>query len=227
MVELCLTHGCKKIWTWVICTSWKIQTAPHPLIFTPTRKYLSSFFLSFPLSLPFIVIRVNVCYMVLLLQHSIKIVLFAAMYISWSYQVTAMYTRICLICHYLNVMLYDLREIKCVFLVLNSTVWATSQLYTTGVYILNRDDSKHVDFQFIGCFGLKNFVRIFEQWASNCSWGGLVWVWPDDSHYANTPMQYTAIFHGCKNSNFQMKNYNIFLIFAQNIDCGYTLEPPQ
>ena len=38
-------------------------------------------------------------------------------------------------------------------------------------------------------------------------------------------MQYTAIFHGCKNVNFQMKNYNIFLIFAQNIDCGYTLEP--
>ena len=23
-----------------------------------------------------------------------------------------------------------------------------------------------------------------------------------------------------------MKNFNIFLIFAQNIDCGYTLEPP-
>ena len=46
------------------------------------------------------------------------------------------------------------------------------------------------------------------------------------THYANTPMQYTAIFHGCKNVFFQMKNYNIFLIFAQNIDCGYTLEPP-
>ena len=27
--------------------------------------------------------------------------------------------------------------------------------------------------------------------------------------------------------NFQMKNYNIFLIFAQNIYCEYTLEPPQ
>ena len=40
-------------------------------------------------------------------------------------------------------------------------------------------------------------------------------------HYANTPVQYTAIFHGCKNVNFQMKKYNIFLIFAQNIDCGY------
>ena len=40
-------------------------------------------------------------------------------------------------------------------------------------------------------------------------------------HYANTYMQYTAIFHGCKNVKFQMKKYNFFLIFAQNIDCGY------
>ena len=40
-------------------------------------------------------------------------------------------------------------------------------------------------------------------------------------------MQYTAIFHGCKNDNFQMIFLNVFLIFAQNIDCGYTLEPPQ
>ena len=40
-------------------------------------------------------------------------------------------------------------------------------------------------------------------------------------------VQYTAIFHGCKNDNFQMEIFGIFLIFAQNIDCGYTLEPPQ
>ena len=46
-------------------------------------------------------------------------------------------------------------------------------------------------------------------------------------HYENTPMQYTAIFHGRKNDNFPMKNCDIFHIFAQNIDCGYTLEPPQ
>ena len=46
-------------------------------------------------------------------------------------------------------------------------------------------------------------------------------------HYANTPMQYTAIFHGCKNVYFQVYFLNIFRIFAQNIDCGYTLEPPQ
>ena len=41
------------------------------------------------------------------------------------------------------------------------------------------------------------------------------------------PMQYTAIFYGCKNDNFQMKNCDIFHIFAQGIDRGYTLEPPQ
>ena len=46
-------------------------------------------------------------------------------------------------------------------------------------------------------------------------------------HYANMPMQYTAIFHGCENDNFQVKNCDTFLIFAQNIDRGYTLEPPQ
>ena len=47
------------------------------------------------------------------------------------------------------------------------------------------------------------------------------------THYANMSVQYTAIFHGCKNDNFQMKIFDSFLIFAQNIDCGYTLEPPQ
>ena len=45
-------------------------------------------------------------------------------------------------------------------------------------------------------------------------------------HYENTPMQYTAIFHGRKNDNFRLKSLDYFHIFAQNIDCGYTLEPP-
>ena len=40
-------------------------------------------------------------------------------------------------------------------------------------------------------------------------------------HYENTPIQYTVIFHGRKNDYFQMKKCDIFLIFAQNIDCGY------
>ena len=43
------------------------------------------------------------------------------------------------------------------------------------------------------------------------------------THYENMPMQYTAFFHGCKNDNFQMKKVDNFLIFAQNIDRGYTI----
>ena len=39
-------------------------------------------------------------------------------------------------------------------------------------------------------------------------------------------MQYTAIFHGRKIDYFPMKNCHIFRIFAKNMDCGYTLEPP-
>ena len=49
---------------------------------------------------------------------------------------------------------------------------------------------------------------------------------PDVKHYANKSMQYTVIFHNGKNNNFQRKNCDTFLIFAQNIDRGYTLEPP-
>ena len=38
--------------------------------------------------------------------------------------------------------------------------------------------------------------------------------------------KYTEIFTTKKNENFQIKNSDIFLISAQNIDCGYSLEPP-
>ena len=44
-------------------------------------------------------------------------------------------------------------------------------------------------------------------------------------HHSNMPMQYTWIFKVVKNENFQSKIFDIFLIFAQYIDCGYTLEP--
>ena len=46
-------------------------------------------------------------------------------------------------------------------------------------------------------------------------------------HYENMSMQYTAIFHGSKNEKNFDKTIDNFLIFAQNIDCGNTLEPPQ
>ena len=41
------------------------------------------------------------------------------------------------------------------------------------------------------------------------------------------PMQNTEIFKVVEYENFPLKNFDIFLIFAQNIDCGYTLEPPR
>ena len=39
-------------------------------------------------------------------------------------------------------------------------------------------------------------------------------------------MRYREILKVVKNENFHQKKLDIFLIFAQNIDCGYTLEPP-
>ena len=41
------------------------------------------------------------------------------------------------------------------------------------------------------------------------------------------PCNLLQYFTAEKNDNFQMKIFDIFLIFAQNIDSGYTLEPPQ
>ena len=40
-------------------------------------------------------------------------------------------------------------------------------------------------------------------------------------------MQITEIFLALKMENCQLKIFDISLIFAQNIYCGYTLEPPR
>ena len=60
----------------------------------------------------------------------------------------------------------------------------------------------------------------------NCTGSGAYRKDQKYNQYENMPMQYTTIFHGCKNDHFQLIFY-YFHIFAQNIDCGYTLEPPQ
>ena len=39
--------------------------------------------------------------------------------------------------------------------------------------------------------------------------------------------KYILNFLPIKNENFQIKNSDIFLISAQNLDCGYSLEPPR
>ena len=45
-------------------------------------------------------------------------------------------------------------------------------------------------------------------------------------HYENTPIQIYIQNFTTKTESFQIKNSDIFHILAQNIDCGYTLEPP-
>ena len=46
-------------------------------------------------------------------------------------------------------------------------------------------------------------------------------------HYENTPIQIYRKFHLQKLKIFRYKNSDIFHISAQNIDCGYSLEPPR
>ena len=46
-----------------------------------------------------------------------------------------------------------------------------------------------------------------------------------NKHYENMSMQYIETFSKAKIENFIGKILIFLLIFAQNIDCGYTLEP--
>ena len=50
---------------------------------------------------------------------------------------------------------------------------------------------------------------------------------PGPAHYENTPIQIYRKFHLQKIEIFQIKNSDIFHFSAQNIDCGYSLEPPR
>ena len=47
------------------------------------------------------------------------------------------------------------------------------------------------------------------------------------THYENTPIQIYSKISPPKTKKFSVKNSDIFHIFAQNIDCGYSLEPPR
>ena len=48
-----------------------------------------------------------------------------------------------------------------------------------------------------------------------------------DLHYENMPIQIYWKFYNQKLENFQIKNSDTFHISAQNIHCGYSLEPPR
>ena len=54
---------------------------------------------------------------------------------------------------------------------------------------------------------------------------GFCGVWC--GHYENMPLQINWKFYHQKTENFQIKNSDILPISAQNIDCGYSLEPPR
>ena len=53
----------------------------------------------------------------------------------------------------------------------------------------------------------------------------VVLLFPRSVHYANMSMQYSAIFKNCNNENFQMKNSDIFLIFALKHGGGSNVYP--
>ena len=64
----------------------------------------------------------------------------------------------------------------------------------------------------------QNQINLFLSYITFCG---------KENYYENLPMQYTEIFSPVKIENFHGIIFDIFLIFAQNIDCGYTLEPPR
>ena len=80
------------------------------------------------------------------------------------------------------------------------------------IYVLSKKKKnfKHFLLKMFNVYNLKNLCILHGQ-----------------VHYEKLPMQYTDIFKVVKNEKFQWKNFDIFLIFTQNIDCGYTLEPPR
>ena len=48
-------------------------------------------------------------------------------------------------------------------------------------------------------------------------------------HYKNKPTNNATIYsnlNAVKFETFELKNFEFFLVFIQNIDCGHTLEPP-
>ena len=63
------------------------------------------------------------------------------------------------------------------------------------------------------------------RFTSACAESSLDKDWSD--HYENMPIQIYWKFYHPKMKILQIKNSDIFHISAQNIDWGYSLEPPQ
>ena len=61
-------------------------------------------------------------------------------------------------------------------------------------------------------------------WVTN--WTVTLRFWEKYIHITNAHAIYRKKI-GCKNKKFRWKKIIVFLFFAQNIVCGYTLEPPR
>ena len=75
------------------------------------------------------------------------------------------------------------------------------------------------------------FTVMFHMWGRGPLWGPNIRLFiiknrikGEETHYKNTPI--LKILQPLK-ENIQIKNSEIFHISAQNIDCGYPLEPPR
>ena len=73
-------------------------------------------------------------------------------------------------------------------------------------------------FLFVAIFDLVHDVGLYSP-----SFTANIWK----SYMKYTLMQYTLIFNGRKNDDFLLNKIDTVLIFAQTMDCGYSLEPPQ
>ena len=80
------------------------------------------------------------------------------------------------------------------------------------------------ELDFLAFFGLW-LVHGLPWFACSSSW--CHWWAMFCDHYVNELIQIYWKFYNQKTENFQIKKSDIFHISAQNIDCGYSLEPPR
>ena len=107
-------------------------------------------------------------------------------------------------------------------------VYTTSQRHDVASTMRRRC----IDVMCLLCLVLQYIVNnIFCTWRSLDAFCGIVKIKFSSKlsleHYENTPIQKYWKFEQQKNENFQIQNSNIFHISLQNIDCGYSLEPPR
>ena len=116
----------------------------------------------------------------------------------------------------------------------NIALWALINTQSKGGYSKRKKGRYRklitITFDWIGIFwwGFQqnNSLKAFYQHPENQEYFKFLYICPL-SHYENTPIQIYWKFYHQKKWKFSDKNSDIFHISAQNIDCGYSLEPPR